>query len=147
MNKRIWLRLHNAQCTCNLCISPCHKIEYFRQCHNFFFQFVLITCMLMIKFKLGKLTYDGICVVFQTVLTDFVDFPRSLHQQSSFGLKKHFSFNSDIFEQIYFRFEFSIPDQCVMCSGEAGCIVVVKTTSISLSFFVIRQQGFLLDKI
>ena len=25
-----------------------------------FFQFVLITCMLMIKFKLGKLTYDGI---------------------------------------------------------------------------------------
>ena len=70
------------------------------------------------------------------------DFPRSLHQQSSFGLKKR-----DNFSFKFERFEFSIPDQCVLCSGEAGCIVVVKTTSISLSFFVIRQQGFLLDKI
>ena len=61
-----------AQYTVYLCMYPCHNIEYSRQCKNFF-PFCTNNLYVMIKFKLGKLTYDGIDWFFKQSWTDFVE--------------------------------------------------------------------------
>lgn len=143
MNKAI-------QCTVHLCKSI--KLSVLDSARTFFFPISTDTLCLMIKLKLGKLTYYGIHMSgFSNSPDRFCWAKISLDHYPNKAVldKKTTTFLSiqTYWSKCISDLNFQISDQCVLCSGEAGCIVVVKTTSISLSFFVIRQQGFLLDKI
>ena len=99
-----------AQCTVHLCKSI--KLSVLDSARTFFFTISTDTLCLMIKLKLGKLTYYGIHMSgFSNSPDRFCWAKISLdHYHNKAVLDKknnNFSFNSDILEQMYFRFEFS----------------------------------------